>query len=68
MSFIALGDLNFDDSLCNSPNYYREIYIVKQLITEKISARHQSESTIDVILTHHPELHKKSVAPFTNMV
>ena len=64
-----MGDLNFDDSLCNSPIYYREMsYGVKQLITEKISASHQPASTIDVILSHHPELHKKSVAPFTNMV
>ena len=62
---IALGDLNFDykldDSLCNNPIYYLEMsYGLRQLITEKTRVSHQSESTIDVILTSHPDMHKKS--------
>ena len=62
---IALGDLNFDykldDSLCNNPIYYLEMsYGLRQLITEKTRVSHQSQSTIDVILTSHPDMHKKS--------
>ena len=35
-------------------------YGLRQLITEKTRVSHQSESTIDVILTSHPDMHKKS--------
>ena len=60
-----LGDLNYDyivnESLHSNPIHYIEsLYDMSQLITEKTRVTQNTESTLDVILTTNPSLHKRS--------
>ena len=61
---ISLGDLNFDyvlnDTLSTNHIYYIEtVYEMRQLIDQPTRDDDKSSSTLDLILTSHPELHRK---------
>ena len=62
---ILLGDLNYDyvvnESLHTNPVHYIEaLYEMSQLITEKTRVTQRTESTLNMILTTNPGLHKRS--------
>ena len=62
---ISLGDLNFDyvlnETLSTNPIYYIETaYEMRQLIDQPTRVDDKTSSLLDVILTSHPELHRKS--------
>ena len=62
---ISLGDLNFDyvmnETLSTIPIYYIETaYKMRQLIDQQTRVDDKTSSILDVILTSHPELHRKS--------
>ena len=62
---ILMGDLNYDyvvnESLHANPIHYIEtLYDMSRLITEKTRVTQCTESTLDVILTTNPSLHKRS--------
>ena len=65
IDMILLGDLNYDyvanESLHTNPVHYIEaLYEMSQLITEKTRVTQSTESTLDIILTTNPGLHKRS--------
>ena len=65
LDMILLGDFNYDyvvnESLHANPVYYIEtLYDMTQLITEKTRVTQCTESTLDIILTTNPSLHKRS--------
>ena len=65
LDMILLGDLNYDyvvnESLHTNPIHYIEaLYEMSQLITEKTRVTQSTESTLDIILTTNPGLHKRS--------
>ena len=65
LDMILLGDFNYDnvvnESLHANPVYYIEtLYDMTQLITEKTRVTECTESTLDIILTTNPSLHKRS--------
>ena len=62
---IILGDLNYDhvvnESLhSNQIHCIESLYDISQLITDKTRVTQSTESTLDVILTTDPSLHKRS--------
>ena len=62
---ISLGYLNFDyvvnETLSTNPIYYIETaYEMRQLINQPTRVDDKTSSILDVILTSHPELHRKS--------
>ena len=62
---ISLGDLNFDyalnETLSTNPIYYIETaYEMRQLNDQPTRVDDKTSSLLDVILTSHPELHRKS--------
>ena len=62
---IISGDLNYDyvanESIHSNPIHYIEsLCDMSQLITEKTRVTQNTESTLDVILTTNPSLHKSS--------
>ena len=62
---ISLGDLNFDyildETLSTNPiNYIETAYDMYQLIEQLIRVDDKTFSVLDVILTSHPALHRKS--------
>ena len=65
LKMIILGDLNYNyvvnESLHSNPIHYTEsLCNMSQLITEKTRVTQSTESTLDVILTTNPSLHKRS--------
>ena len=63
---ISLGNLKFDyvmnETLSTNPIYYIETtYQMRQLIDQPTRVDDKTSSILDVILTLHPELHRKSV-------
>ena len=65
IDMILLGDLNYDyvvnESLHTNPVHDIEaLYEMSQLITEKTRVTQNTESTLDIILTTNPGLHKRS--------
>ena len=64
-SVIYLGDLNFDhilnETLSTNPIHYIETaYDMHQLIDQPTRVDDKTSSVLDVILTPHPALHRKS--------
>ena len=62
---ISLGDLNFnyimDETLSTNPIHYIETaYDMHQLIDQPTRVDDKTSSVLDVILTSHPALHRKS--------
>ena len=62
---ISLGDLNFnyilDDTLSTNPIHYIETaYAMHQLIDQPTRVDDKTSSVLDIILTSHPALHRKS--------
>ena len=62
---ISLGDLNFnyilDETLFTNPIHYIETaYDMHQLIDQPTRVDDKTSSVLDVILTSHPALHRKS--------
>ena len=62
---ISLGDLNFnyilDETLSTNPIHYIETaYDIHQLIDQPTRVDDKTSSVLDVILTSHPALHRKS--------
>ena len=62
---ISLGDLNFnyilDDTLSTNPIHYIETaYYMHQLFDQPTRVDNKTSSVLDVILTSHPALHRKS--------
>ena len=63
LDLIILGDLNYDyvinESLHSNPIHYIDsLYEMSQLITEKTRLTSGTESTLDLLLTTNPSLHK----------
>ena len=64
LDMIILGDMNYayviNKSLHSNPIHYIEsLYDMCQLITEKTRVTSSTESTLDLILTTNPSLHKR---------
>ena len=62
---ISLGDLNFnyilDETLSTNPIHYIETaYDMHQLIDQPTQVDDKTSSVLDIILTSHPALHRKS--------